>query len=76
MEEKLNVSSEAQKIIEYIVRQIVRRPDLEIDENTPLVSSGLVDSLALIDIVQKLEDITDIRIPAGKSKQRTWILFT
>jgi len=60
------VSDQAQQIIDYLVRDVMRRPEAKIDENTPLVSSGLIDSLALIDIVQKLEDITQTRIPAGK----------
>jgi len=58
--------SETQQMIEYIVREVVRRPNVQIDENTSLVSSGLVDSLALVDIVIKLEEITHKRIPAGK----------
>ena len=60
------MSDQAQRIIDYLVRDVMRRPETKIDENTPLVSSGLIDSLALIDIVQKLEDITQTRIPAGK----------
>lgn len=60
------MSDQAQQIIDYLLRDVMRRPDAKIDENTPLVSSGLIDSLALIDIVQKLEDITQTRIPAGK----------
>ncbi len=36
------------------------------DEDTPLVSSGLIDSMALVDILGKLEDVTGMRIPAGK----------
>ena len=60
------MSDQARQIIDYVVRDIMRRPDVQIDENTPLVSSGLIDSLALIDIVQKLEEITQTRIPAGK----------
>jgi acyl carrier protein len=39
---------------------------LKLDENTPLVSSGLIDSMALVDLLQKLEDLTHTRIPPGK----------
>jgi acyl carrier protein len=31
-----------------------------------LVSSGLIDSLALVEIIVKLENISQMRIPAGK----------
>jgi len=48
------------------VTKLIRKPNLQIDENTPLVSSGLIDSMALVDLLLKLEDITHLRIPAGK----------
>lgn len=45
---------------------LIRKPGASIDENTPLVSSGLIDSMALVDLLLKLEDLTHMRIPAGK----------
>jgi acyl carrier protein len=57
---------EAQQLIEYILSEVVRKPGTKIDENTPLVSSGFMDSLALVGILTKLEDLTRTRIPAGK----------
>ncbi|MFY9790030.1 MAG: acyl carrier protein [Candidatus Sulfotelmatobacter sp.] len=59
------MSPEAQHMIDHILR-LVRNPNLKIDENTPLVSSGLIDSMALVDLLLKLEDLTHMRIPAGK----------
>lgn len=59
------MTSEAQQMIEHI-RQLIRKPAVLIDENTPLVSSGLIDSMALVDLLLKLEDLTQRRIPAGK----------
>ena len=59
------MSPETQQMIEHILR-LIRKPNLEINENTPLVSSGLIDSMALVDLLLKLEDITHLRIPAGK----------
>jgi acyl carrier protein len=55
-----------QKMIEYIEREVLRRPGTRIDGSTPLISSGLIDSLALVDILLKLEELTNMRIPAGK----------
>lgn len=52
-------------MIEHIVR-LIRKPGLTIDENTPLVSSGLIDSMALVDLLLKLEELTHMRIPPGK----------
>lgn len=57
---------QSQRMIDYIVREMIRLPGTQIEETTPLVSSGLIDSLALVDILLKLEEITNCRIPAGK----------
>ena len=54
------------QMIEFVANKIIRRPGTQINEQTPLVSSGLIDSLALVDILQKLEDLTNTRLPAGK----------
>jgi acyl carrier protein len=59
------MTDEAQQMIEHIVR-LIRKPGVTLDENTPLVSSGLIDSMALVDLLLKLEDLTRMRIPAGK----------
>jgi acyl carrier protein len=63
------MTAEEKQMIEYILRRI-RKPSLIIDENTPLVSSGLVDSMALGDLVLTLEDLTRMRIPPGKVKPK------
>jgi acyl carrier protein len=60
------MSPDTQQMIQYIERELIRRPETRIEEATPLVSSGLIDSLALVDILFKLEELTDMRIPAGK----------
>jgi acyl carrier protein len=59
------VTSEAQQMIEHVTH-LIRKPDITIDENTRLVSSGLIDSMALVDLLMKLEDVTHLRIPPGK----------
>lgn len=59
------MTPEAQQMIDQVVK-LIRKPGLQIDENTPLVSAGLIDSMALVDLLLKLEDITRMRIPAGK----------
>jgi acyl carrier protein len=59
------MSPEAQQMAEHIAR-LIRKPNAVIEENTPLVSSGLIDSMALVDLLLKLEDLTHTRIPPGK----------
>jgi acyl carrier protein len=59
------MTPEAEQMIAHI-RDLIRNPGLSVDENTPLVSSGLIDSMSLVDLLLKLEDLTSKRIPAGK----------
>jgi len=60
------MNEQAQEIIDYISKDVISRPGVEIREDTPLVSAGLIDSLALVNILLKVEDVTHTRIPAGK----------
>ena len=64
------MNEQAQQIIGYILQEVVRRPGVEIHEDTPLVSSGLIDSLELVNILVKLEDVTHTRIPAARVKPK------
>ena len=59
------MSSEAQQMIEHIV-QLIRKPGATHRREHSLVSSGLIDSMALVDLLVKLEDLTQSPIPAGK----------
>jgi hypothetical protein len=67
--EEQGMTPEETKMMEFILRRI-RKPNLTIDENTPLVSSGLVDSMALGDLLLELEDLTRRRIPPGKVRPK------
>jgi acyl carrier protein len=53
-------------MIEYLKRKILSGKSVEIGLDTPLVTSGLVDSFALIDVLFELEKITARRIPASR----------
>lgn len=63
------MTAEAQRMIEHI-GQLIRKPGITLDENTPLVSSGLIDSMALVDLLLMVEDLTHMRIPAGKVRPK------
>jgi hypothetical protein len=62
------VTEQEQKLANYITRTILRRKNVPIDADTPLVSSGLIDSIELIDVLTEVENVTHTRIPAGKVK--------
>ena len=56
----------AQELIDYLLKEVIRRPGIQLTADSPLVSSGLIDSFALVEILLKVEDVTNLRIPAGK----------
>ncbi len=59
-------SPEAQALIDYLKKKVLLDPSVDIAETTPLVSSGLVDSFALIEVLMELEKVTKRRISPGK----------
>jgi acyl carrier protein len=59
-------SMQVAELIEYIRQSVMRSPNAQLTADTPLVSSGLIDSFALVDILVKLEEVTHMRISAGK----------
>lgn len=62
----MDEAKQAQELVDYILQNVVRRPGTQLTPESPLVSSGLIDSFALVDILVKVEDVTNMRIPAGK----------
>ena len=59
------MTEQIRQMIEHVTK-VIGKPTPQIDEGTPLISSGLIDSMALVELLLKLEDITHLRIPAGK----------
>ncbi|MEW6404302.1 MAG: phosphopantetheine-binding protein [Chloroflexota bacterium] len=53
-------------MIKFLTQQVLHNPGVELQEDTPLVSSGLVDSFALVEVLLELEQVTNRRIPAGR----------
>jgi acyl carrier protein len=59
-------SAEFEAMIRYVKEKVLRKPGADIGVDTPLVSSGMVDSFALLETLLELERITKLRIPALK----------
>ena len=57
-------NAQAEHMIQYLKTKVLRKRDLQIDLDTALVSSGMVDSFALVDTLLELEKVTNRRIPA------------
>jgi acyl carrier protein len=64
--EPLADSSEMMRELAGYIAQKVIKGKSEITEDTPLVSSGLVDSFALIEIFLELQRIAGRKVPASK----------
>jgi acyl carrier protein len=63
---QLTGNSEMMKELTTYITQKIMKGKREIDEDTPLVSSGLIDSFALIDIFLQLQKIVCLKVPASK----------
>jgi acyl carrier protein len=65
VEQAAGVSEMMKELAAYISEKVVKGKS-EISEDTPLVSSGLVDSFAMIDIFLELQRIAGRKVPASK----------
>ncbi len=65
VEQVIGSSEMMKELITYIADKVMKGKS-EITEDTPLVSSGLVDSFALIDIFLELQRIAGRKVPASK----------
>jgi acyl carrier protein len=63
------MTSEERQMLAHVQR-LLPKPDPALDENTALVSSGLIDSMALVDLLVELENITHMRIPPAKVRAK------
>ncbi|NIM99834.1 MAG: hypothetical protein GTO24_17695 [candidate division Zixibacteria bacterium] len=55
-----------EELIDYIMKEFVEDPDEEIDESTPLISSGLIDSLSIVSLVAFIDKKFGVKIPDEK----------
>jgi acyl carrier protein/D-alanine--poly(phosphoribitol) ligase subunit 2 len=57
-----------QMIIEYVKEEFLEDEDeMEITENTPLISSGIVDSFSMVSLKTFLEKKYQVQIPDAKA---------
>ena len=60
----MDFDSLANAMIAFLKNKVIRSKSVEIGLDTPLVTSGLVDSFALNDVLLELERITACRLPS------------
>ena len=62
------MDARALALIEFVKAALVKDAHLELGEDSPLLSSGLIDSFALVELVLEVERVTGRRIPRGKAR--------
>jgi acyl carrier protein len=66
VEQVVDVSEQMKQLTSYISEKVMKGKGAAINEDTPLVSSGLIDSFALIEIFLELQKIAGRKVPASK----------
>ncbi len=66
VEQATDVNELMKQLSSYISEKVIKGKGAQITEDTPLVSSGLVDSFAMIEIFLELQRITARKVPASK----------
>ena len=61
-----NSTEQMKQLISYILEKVIKGKAVDISEDTPLISSGLIDSFALVEIFVELQSISRRKIPASK----------
>jgi acyl carrier protein/D-alanine--poly(phosphoribitol) ligase subunit 2 len=64
-----NLNSEEMKdlILNYVIKEYLEDEEAEINYDTPLISSGYVDSFSMVSLLVFLENKFKIKIPPGKA---------
>ena len=65
--ENMNIEEIKDLILNYVKKEYVDDEDVEITYDTPLISSGYVDSFAMVSLLVFLERKFKIKIPPGKA---------
>ena len=60
------LNNQAAAMQDYIRTAIIRNPGVAVDADTLLISSGLIDSFALVDILVELEEVTQRKLPVSQ----------
>jgi acyl carrier protein len=63
------ISSE---LSQYILTNILKQPNRKLDQNEPLISSGLIDSFSLVDLALFVEDTYNVKIADTELNAQTF----
>jgi hypothetical protein len=64
----VDTEEQVQAMVAFISRDVLRGAEPDFGPDTPLFSSGLLDSMTVVDVLHHLGDVTARRIPVGRLK--------
>ncbi|HOC48652.1 MAG: acyl carrier protein [Bacteroidales bacterium] len=65
--EEMNVNEMKELIMNYVIKEYIDDDDVKITYETPLISSGYVDSFSMVSLLVFLENKFRIKIPPSKA---------
>lgn len=65
--EKMNTQEMKDLILKYVIKEYLEDEDEEITYDTPLISSGYVDSFSMVSLLIFIESKFKIKIPPSKA---------
>ncbi|HPS98459.1 MAG TPA: acyl carrier protein [Bacteroidales bacterium] len=65
--EEMNINEMKELIMNYVIKEYIDDDDVKITYETPLISSGYVDSFSMVSLLVFLENKFRIKIPPSKA---------
>jgi acyl carrier protein/D-alanine--poly(phosphoribitol) ligase subunit 2 len=65
--EETNLNEMKDLVLNYVIREYIDDDDVKITYETPLISSGYVDSFSMVSLLVFLENKFKIKIPPSKA---------
>ena len=65
--EKMNLEEMKDLVLNYVMKEYIENEDQEIKYDTPLISSGYVDSFSMVSLLVFIENKFKIKSPPSKA---------
>ncbi len=63
----MNINEMKELVLKYVIKEYIDDDDVKITYETPLISSGYVDSFSMVSLLVFLENKFKIKIPPSKA---------
>ena len=65
--EKMDIDERKEIILDYVKKEYLDEEEIDLNYDTPLISSGYVDSFSMVSLLVFLENRFKIKIPPSKA---------